>query len=136
MVAFWFLVLASGDVLSCSCARATTERWESKQPYIFFARVTASRLTEEKIGENGVVVADFEVVEVIEGNPAELAQLKTTAHGYWGSCGIPFTAGDVFVIFTDSTGFVHQCNGTGHFHPVRDQTLQEQLRARKERKRP
>jgi len=106
-------------------------KWESELPIIFLARITSTQyiedLSDDEFQED-YIEAEYKLVEMFRGEPKNITMLKTRAGGYGGSCGIPFTSGDLFLIFTNDSGNVDYCSGTQHYHHIRDKKIYEYLR--------
>ena len=119
---------------ACKCAAKEKELWEAAQPIVFLARIVATEITDQKAYEVPVVAAKFQEIERFRGNPERLKVLRTTSGGNFGSCGIPFTAGDQFLVFATDDGWATQCAGTKLFQPGKDEKLLEKLRQSKAKK--
>jgi hypothetical protein len=122
------LGIAANPAFGCSCVPATRELWESDQPLIFRARIIAAELTDQKRYGMPVVVARFKVEEKFRGDPGTIEVLQTNTGGSLGSCGIPLTVGDQFIVFADKDGWIGQCTGTRIFLYRQDERLLEKLR--------
>lgn len=112
---------------ACKCVKKE-RAWHNEQPVVFRARIMSTELTSEKAYELPVVAAKFEITEKLRGDPSQFKFLRTAAGGEFGSCGIPFTAGDEFVVFASDAGWATQCNGTQSYHPARDDAFMKKLR--------
>lgn len=121
------LCAAAFPAKACKCA-ARAASWHNEQPVVFRARIISTELTSEKAYELPVVAAKFEVMEKFRGQPEQFKFLRTASGGEFGSCGIPFTAGDEFVVFASDAGWATQCTGTKSFHPKRDDGFVKKLR--------
>ena len=127
------LGVVASDAWSCSCP-VRESWWDSKEPIVFRSRVLATELTQEKLQEQSVVTARFEVIERFRGDPSIIKVLRTTNGATYGTCGIALTAGDEFIIHTSAGGWVMQCSGTQSYHAKRDESLVEKLREARDKK--
>jgi hypothetical protein len=123
-------VLASANVLACSCSRTDTDESRYTQArHVFTARVTAAKEVRSR-GRPRVEVT-VAVTEVFKGQPSKLARIWShmPSGADSSACAVAFTVGEQYVLLLADDGLVQLCSGSKRYDPASEQAIVEGLRA-------
>jgi hypothetical protein len=109
LVATLLAAFISVDAIACSCARGNIKDIIDASQHIFVAEITSAQKNSAADSPWKSVSADFEIVDVVKGEPHVLDRLFSGFGG--GDCGIPFLVGHKLIVFTDD-GTVTTCGAT------------------------
>lgn len=109
----FIVMFVSNELLACSCVNTTEMELVDDAELVFVARITAAHeiANSEHDSKSMGVKAEFEIIEVLKGNRAEIPHVIEGGYGD-GDCGLPFIIGRHILVHTDYTGQVNICNGT------------------------
>jgi hypothetical protein len=99
----------SFEAVACSCGSKNIKEVVDASQHIFVAEITSSKKNPDSDSTWNRVSADFQVIDVIKGEPRELDHLYSGFGG--GDCGIPFLVGHKLIVFTID-GTVTTCGAT------------------------
>jgi len=118
------------NATACSCILLTLKQQFDMAEHVFVARIENMQKTESRPSHpqwRGIL-GEFTVQQTLKGKPNTLQAIET---GFGqGDCGVSLVAGHTYLFFTDKTGSVDICSGSGAFdsNALENQAILEQLK--------
>ena len=131
LLALSLSLFISADLMACQCMDYDLQGRYKEADSVVIGTVISGNLTKERVNDDEImppiIEVEVEVEEVLKGVVDPIIRVKTWAGGTYGSCGLPVTIGDHFLLFVNG-GVVEECSGSSDYHKVRDASRLDELR--------
>jgi len=123
-----FVFFVSAKSLACSCVPFNFEDQVRSSEVIFIANLKSASIAVEKEGEYEwpYVEGIFDVEKTYKGSVSGEVKVKTGFGG--GDCGVPFTIGRTYAIFTSKENMtIGICDGSGQLPAYQRKEFEQKL---------
>ena len=97
---------------ACSCGIINIKEVITESKHVFVAGVKSVKIGKPGKDHMKSVVAEFQLIESIKGNPKEIKKLYSGFGG--GDCGIPLNVGWQYIVYTND-GVISVCSGSRRY---------------------